>query len=169
MTANPAAEASPPGNRKRKKTAPTSDQARALLSEAERMDPDWHAYLRLSAAVGSRRGEVTGLHTSAFDAERATLRIETALTVGLQGVVETNAPKSDTGFRTVHLDGGTAVALLGVLSRQKERVQACGDRLVDDPYLFAESIDGSVPWDPRCCRPRSMRTAVTGSMRMSTS
>jgi integrase len=64
-------------------------------------------------------------------------------------VVETNAPKSDTGFRTVHLDGGTAVALLGVLSRQKERVQACGDRLVDDPYLFAESIDGSVPWDPR--------------------
>jgi integrase len=149
MTANPASEASPPGLRKRKKTPPSSDQARALLAEAERMDPDWHAYLRLSAAVGSRRGEVTGLHHSAIDVKRGTVRIETALTIGLDGVVETDAPKSDTGFRTVHLDDATALALRGVIRRQKERVLACRDRLVADPYLFAETIDGSVPWDPR--------------------
>jgi len=149
MTANPAAAASPPGVRKRRKTPPTSEQARALLAEAERMNPDWHAYLRLSAAVGSRRGEVTGMHHSAFDEDRGTVRIETALTVGLEGVVETDAPKSDTGFRTVHLDDVTAARLRGVIRRQRERVQACGGQLVADPYLFAETVDGSVPWDPR--------------------
>ena len=93
MNANPAAAASPPGLRKRKKTPPTSEQARALLAVSERMNPDWHAYLRLSAAVGSRRGEVTGLHRSAFDVERATVRIETALTVGLEGVCRDRCPE----------------------------------------------------------------------------
>jgi integrase len=76
-------------------------------------------------------------------------RIETALTVGLEGVAETDAPKSDTGFRTVHLDDVTAGALRGVIRRPTERVPACGGRLVADPYLFAKTVDGSVPWDPR--------------------
>jgi integrase len=152
MTSNPAIEASPPGLKKRKKTPPTSEQAQALLARAERMDPDWHCYLLVSASVGSRRGEVTGLHHSAFNlanVRRAAVRIETALTVGLDGIVETEAPKSDAGFRTVALGERTARAVRDAIKRQRERALECGGRLVADPYLFAETIDGSVPWDPR--------------------
>jgi integrase len=152
MHVNPAIEASPPEIKKRKKTPPTSKQAQAILAEAERMDPDWHAYLRISAAAGDRRGEVTALRHSAFNlasAKKATMRIESALTVGLNGVVETEAPKSESGFRTISIGEPTALAVRAVMRRQKERALACGERLIDDPYLFAATVNGSEPWDPR--------------------
>jgi integrase len=152
MTVNPATEASPPRIKKRKKTPPTSEQAQALLAEAKRMDPDWYAYLRLSAVAGDRRGEVTAVHHAAFDVadqHQATMRVESALTVGLQGVVETEAPKSEAGFRTISIGEETALAVKEVMRRQEERAQTCGGLLVDDPYLFAANVDGSEPWDPR--------------------
>jgi integrase len=152
MRVNPAIEASPPGVKKRKKTPPTSLQAQAILDEGKRMDPDWYTYLRLAAAAGDRRGEVSALHHSAFNLvnpDRATMRIETALSVGLNGVIETEAPKSDTGFRTISIGRETALAVRNVMRQQKERALACGSRLVDDPYLFAANVEGSEPWDPR--------------------
>jgi integrase len=152
MVVNPDVNANPPKIKKRKKTPPTANQAQAILAEAERMDPDWHAYLRISAAAGDRRGEVTAVRHSAFnlaDANKATMRIETALTVGLHGAVETEAPKSESGFRTISIGQQTALAVRGVIRRQKERALACGGRLVADPYLFSANVDGSEPWDPR--------------------
>jgi integrase len=152
MRANPALEVSPPQVKKRKKTPPSPPQAQASLAEAERMDPDWHAYLPIAAAAGERRGEVTALRHSAFNlrtAKRATMRIESALTIGLAGVVETDAPKSETGFRTIAIGEQTAEAVRGVMARQKEGALACGARLIDDPYLFSDVLDGSQPWDPR--------------------
>jgi integrase len=152
MRSNPAIEASPPETKKRKKTPPTPQQAQEILAEAERMDPDWHAYLRISAAAGDRRGEVTALRHSSFNLaipKEATMRIETALTIGLNGVVETEAPKSETGFRTIAIGEHTAHAVRGVMRRQKEQALACGARLIEDPYLFSTTVDGSEPWDPR--------------------
>jgi integrase len=152
MKVNPAIDARPPGIKKRKKTPPTSEQAQAILAEAKRMDPDWYTYLRLSAAAGDRRGEITALHRSSLDVanpKKATMRVETALTIGLNGVVETDAPKSEAGFRTISIGQETALAVRDLIRRQKERALACGTSLVDDPYLFAVSADGSEPWDPR--------------------
>jgi integrase len=115
------------------------------------MDPDWAAYIRLSAALGSRRGEATAVHHSALnldDPSRATARIERVLTVGLQGPIEIEAPKSEAGFRTVSIGRNTALAIKAVIKRQKERAMACGTKMVKDPFLFSADPAGAQPWDP---------------------
>src|SRR5438445_3131541 len=115
------------------------------------MNPDWSSYIRLAAALGSRRGEATAVHHSALnldDLDRATVRIERVLTVGLEGPIEIEAPKSEAGFRTVSIGRSTAMAIKAVIKRQKERALACGTKLVTNPYLFSADPEGREPWDP---------------------
>jgi integrase len=44
--------------------APNPEAIFELLAEAERIDPEWACYIRLSASLGSRRGETVALRWS---------------------------------------------------------------------------------------------------------
>lgn len=75
ITVNPAAAAGPPVVPKASIKPPASEEARALVADAQQRDPDWAAYLWLAAATGRRRAELCALRRSTVDVEAGTATI----------------------------------------------------------------------------------------------
>jgi len=119
-----------------------------LIELAEDLDPDWATFLRVSAALGARRGEVCALRWSAINLDAGTVAVHRAVIVTDQGPVERDHPKTASSRRRVAVDPGTLAALMVHRDRQLERVAACGGRLARDAYVFSAEIDGSRPWHP---------------------
>ncbi|MGH9154140.1 MAG: tyrosine-type recombinase/integrase [Acidimicrobiales bacterium] len=145
---NPALHAKPPGVPRPSPKPPPVEDARRLIEIAEELDPDWATFLRLSAALGARRGEVCGLRWSAIDLEVGTVAVHRAVIVTDQGPVERDYPKTASSRRRVSIDAGTVAALEAHRDRQLERVGVCKGRLARDAYVFSAEVDGSRPWHP---------------------
>ena len=137
--------------------APAPEAIQDLLAEADRVDPEWACYIRVSASLGSRRGETVALRWSAVDLRGATVTVASVVSVGVAGPGLRDRPKTKRGVRQVALDRGTADVLRAQHVRQMERAMACGTKLVADPFVFASDIEGSLPMDPRVMTTRFMR------------
>ncbi len=148
---NPAAKAvrSQPDTEDRTIAAPDPKDVLALLAEAERSDPEWACYLRMAASLGSRRGESAGLRRSSINTKAATATLARVITVGDDGPVTRDRPKTKRGARQVSLDQRTMEMLRAQYELQVERAAACGTKLVKDPYVFAADVEGAVGVDPR--------------------
>jgi len=148
LAENPALHAKPPGVPRPSPKPPSAEEARRLIEVAEELDPDWATFLRTSAALGARRGEVCALRWSAVDLEVGTVAVHRAVVITSQGAIERDHPKTASSRRRVSIDPGTVAVLVAHQERQAERVAACGGRLARDPYVYSAEVDGSRPWHP---------------------
>jgi hypothetical protein len=57
-------------------------------------------------------------------------------------------PTKNRRMRLVAVDNRCLDSLRAQLDAAVERAEAAGVDLVDDPYVFTVSLDGSEPWDP---------------------
>lgn len=105
---NPALDASPPPVRRVPIKPPSPEQVRALLDAA---DGQLAVYLRLSAHLGARRGEVCALQWGDIDLEQRQVTIRRAWSDGGKGVgLVLKSTKTDRE-RTVALDSHAAAML----------------------------------------------------------
>ncbi len=148
LPANPARNASPPSAPPAEITPPDPETCRRLLSLAERDDPEWATFLRLSAATGRRRGELCALAWDAVDLEGATITIRRAIEIVPGGIHVRESPKSAAGIRQIALDSVTVAALRAQRVRACEVALACGVRLGRKGYVFSPDPAGETPWHP---------------------
>lgn len=113
---NVANDARLPSRAHQEMTAWTEAEASAFLDAVagERLFPIW----RLMLATGMRRGELCGLRWSDVDLASRTITIASTRVVAAR--VETGAPKTRAGARTVSLDSLTAAALAAWRRQQTE-------------------------------------------------
>ena len=156
---NPAVKAVRPQTDTEDRTiaAPTPDDVKRLLAQAESVDPEWHSYLRVASSVGNRRGEAAALRWSALDSSQGTITLASVLSVGQAGSVLRERTKTKRGVRQVSLDGVTLDLLREQHRRQMERALACGTKLVKDPFVFSADVQGATPIDPRTMTRRFIR------------
>ncbi len=159
LSENPALHAKPPSVPRPNPKPPAAEDARRLIESAEALDPDWAAFLRISAALGARRGEVCALRWSAIDLNEGTASVHRTVIIVSGAAVERDHPKTAASRRRVSLDPGTVTVLVAHRQRQEERVAECEGTLAPDPYLFSTEIDGSRPWHPAVVTHRFKRLA----------
>lgn len=122
-----------------------------MLHELEDQDLTMAAYVRISALVGSRRGEVCALRWGDIDLDRGDVRISRALSIGDAGVVA-KGTKTRKSTRTVGLDRRTVEVLDRYQAQCREVHLSMGlGRLGDDDWLFGSPFDLRRP-----IRPESM-------------
>jgi len=146
---NPAQWAEPPSIPNIEPTVPTPDEVRALIDEAERgKRPEMARAILVAATTGLRRAELCALRRDRdLDLERGLLRV-TASVVKLPGAPMGEIPTKNRRTRLLALDELTAAMLRAQLAEVEERAALVRVDLVDDPYVFTDSADGSEPWKP---------------------
>ena len=133
-------------------TAPvvaTPAEVRALIDAAETSRrPEYARALLVAATTGLRRAELCGLRTRRdIDLDAKVLTV-TATIVALPNAPLREAPTKNRRVRTLALDELTATVLGAQIAMVESRVQLVRVALVDDPYVFTDAVDGSVPWKP---------------------
>jgi integrase len=146
---NPAQWAEPPSIPNIEPTVPTPVEVRALIDEAERgKRPEMARAILVAATTGLRRAELCALRRDRdLDLERGLLRV-TASVVKLPGAPMGEIPTKNRRTRLLALDELTAAMLRAQLAEVEERAALVRVDLVDDPYVFTDSPDGSEPWKP---------------------
>jgi len=117
------------------------------MAAIEGADPEFAVFIRLSAAVGSRRGEVAALRWSAVDFAGGDLVISKGLVQSRTGAVLEKDTKTHQA-RRVAVDAGTLAALRAWRQECERRAELCGIELRPDGYVFSAEPDGSIPWKP---------------------
>lgn len=140
---NVARRVAPPAQPKRKPTTPTTNDVRRLLMLVDDR-PEYAAWLRLLAVLGTRRSEVLALRWSAIDLERGQVAISAALdpVTGLEDAVKAE------GDRVIAIGAPTAAALRRWRTVYRERALAAGVVPIPNGYVFTTAVDGSTPWRP---------------------
>jgi integrase len=145
LSVNPAVAARPPSVPKREVRSP---EVGHVLAAIEAADPEFAVFVRLSAAAGSRMGEVTALRWKDVDLDRGELVFEhSAFKHPDTGEICLEDTKGHAN-RRIALDDATVDALRQHRVRLDEIVRACGAELVADAFVFSPEPDGSRPWDP---------------------
>jgi integrase len=148
LAVNPAERARPPRSRRVAPTPPDAAQVRALFDEAAKTNPPFHAYLRVAAAAGPRRGETAGLRRSDVDYEAGEVVFRRSVVLDSQSRVAVQPYTKTGGQRRVALDPATLTTLRLLEMEQAERALMFGVPLAGDPWLFSFAIDGSQPPRP---------------------
>lgn len=143
-TDNPARLATLPPQRQAEIPAPSPA---AVLTAIEAADDEFATFLRVSAAVGGRRGEVAALRWSAVDLDAGKMRIVSALVESADGRIFEKDTKTHQA-RRVALDQGTVDALQDWRRLLEKRASECGVKLLSDGFVFSAEVDGSRPWRP---------------------
>lgn len=94
IVVNPASRASPGKVEQPEVIPPALPQVLALLDAAERDDPALAVFLILAALTGARRGELCALRWTDLDTVAATVKFSRVISIGPQGLVERNKPKT---------------------------------------------------------------------------
>ncbi len=82
-----------------------------------------------------------------LDLERGLLRVSASV-VKLPGETVREIPTKNRRTRTLALDDLTVAILRAQLAEVDARGALVRVDLVDDPYVFTDAVDGSVPWKP---------------------
>jgi integrase len=143
-TDNPARIATLPPQRQGEVRPPTPSE---VLDAIEAADDEFATFLRVAAAVGSRRGEVSALRWSAVDLDRGEVKIVRAIVEDADGVLHEKDTKTHQA-RRVALDAGTVDALRHWHDVLADRASACGVKLPANGYVFSPDPDGARPWRP---------------------
>jgi integrase len=127
---------------------PTKEQARTVLQEAERRDPELHLFLRLGATTGLRPGEVCALWWQDFDLEAGEMLVgfNVVHAKGLQdGYIRKRTKSRHGDDRPIALDGRTVELLKEHRARCETRAHDWGGELAADAYVFSADEAGRRP------------------------
>jgi integrase len=141
---NPARLATLPPARDREIVPPTPDEVRKVIESA---DDEFAVFLRIAAAVGLRRGEISALRWKCVDLDRGEVTITRALVESFDKEILEKDTKTHQS-RRVALDEGTAEALRAWRQLVEERAADCGSRVNADSYVFSPEPNGASPWNP---------------------
>jgi integrase len=146
---NPAQWAEPPSIPNDEPVVPTPDEVTRLLRAAEdSRRPEMARAIFVSATTGLRRAELCALRRDRdLDADRRRLRISTSISV-LPGQPVQEVPTKNRRIRSISVDALTLSMLQSQVALLEQRAALAGCALVEDPYLFTDSADGSRPWKP---------------------
>lgn len=146
---NPAQWAEPPAKPNNAPTVPTPEEVMKLLDAArESRRPDRGRALFVFATTGLRRAELCALRRDRdIDWDRGIL-VVTQSVVALKGQPIHEIPTKNRRDRLVALDDTTLQTLHEQLQSLEERAEFARLELTDDPFLFSDEIDASVPWNP---------------------
>ncbi len=146
---NPAQWAEPPSIPNVEPVVPSPEEVRALIEEAERgKRPEMARAILVAATTGLRRAELCALRCRRdVDFERSLLRVSASV-VNLPDLPLGEIPTKNRRVRLLAIDDLTAAILRAQIDDVEQRALLAKVALVDDPYVFTDAADGSVPWKP---------------------
>ncbi len=146
---NPAQWAEPPPIPNTAPEVPTPQDVRALIDEAERgKRPEMARAILVAATTGLRRAELCALRRwRDVDLDRGLLRVSASI-VNLPGQSIGEIPTKNRRVRVLAIDELTAAILRAQIEQVEALAAIAHVDLVDDPYVFTDEPDGSVPWKP---------------------
>jgi integrase len=142
--ANPARLATLPSVRRADVRPPAPADVMAAI---ERADQELALFVRLSAVIGGRRGEVGALRWTDADLSAGDLAITKALVESRDRSIYEKDTKTHQA-RRIALDAATVEALQAWRSEVEARAKLFGVALRSDGFVFSPEIDGSKPWRP---------------------
>lgn len=145
---NPCRDASPPSVPTKPVRAPSVADVQKLLAAA---DAELLLWLRLSATLGARRGEVAALRWPAIDLKDGELVIAEALIdagkkTGKGGIVRKETKTRNQ--RRIAIDDVTLQMLSAHRRLVAARALEAGVGLLADGYVFSRDAAGVTPWRP---------------------
>ena len=168
VAVNPAADAEFPELRRREPTPVPPASLRAILVAAAEIHEDLPIYVRTSAVIGARLGEMHGLRWSDVDLAHGVLTLRQVIIRTDDGWVV--KPRTKSGKpRAVHIDPGTVRALRDLQARRMDFALACGIVLPETAFVFSDAPDGSRFWIPTTTARRFSRACVAAGLPKGTS
>jgi integrase len=161
---NVARRARPPEVHSTQVPAPNVEEVRAVIAEAEKVEPTLAALLFIGALTGARRGELCALRWSDLDPDTGTLTFA-------RSVYETDGGGWGEKQTKTHAERRVALDELGleVLRRHREAAGALaadlGLELRPDGYMFSRSPVGSEPIRPDVASKFTARVAKAAGVK----
>jgi integrase len=146
ILANPALNATPPRVDRVELEVPDVQTVTHIINFAQERNPDIACFLRLAAVTGARRGELCAIRWRDFD-KSGGLSIKHSIVDGRNDELIEKGTKTYAS-RKVMIDTLTMRVVDSQRERSEERSKACGRRFSRNNFVFASSLDGSVPWRP---------------------
>jgi integrase len=146
LPSNPARDATLPKARRKEIDPPPPGKVRELLRLAEEHSMEFGMLVRLSALLGTRRGELCGLRWCDVDFDNARVTIRTGI-VDVAGTLVEKDTKTHAA-RPISIDLGTVRLLQNYRAKVDARAELCDMPLVSDAFVLSEWPDGSKPYRP---------------------
>ncbi len=143
---NPALNATPPRVDRIELDVPDVETVTRIINRAQERNPDIACFLRLAAVTGARRGELCAIRWRDFDKSGA-LTIKHSIVDGRNDELIEKGTKTHASRRVV-IDELTMRVVDSQRERCEERSKACAKKFTRNNFVFASSLDGSVPWRP---------------------
>jgi integrase len=129
--------------------APEPEEIALALQGALEFDEELHVFLRMSAALGTRRGETAALHWCDIDLGNRDVHVHR----GLAPLESDPKQVLEKGTKThanarLAIDEETVETLQRFRVRAIENALACGIAFDEDAYVFSPDPAGRVPWHP---------------------
>jgi integrase len=118
-----------------------------VMAAIERADQELAMFVRLSAVVGGRRGEVGALRWSNVNLSTGELSITKALVESRDRSIYEKDTKTHQA-RRIALDPATVDALQAWRAEVEARATPFGVKVRADGFVFSPELDGSKPWRP---------------------
>lgn len=147
VSSNPVSDATAPPHHRPEPVAPTVEQVRALIGAAEdNEDLALAVYVRLSATLGTRRGETLAIRWS--DIGDDAIRVDGAISVVADGRGAERKPTKTHASGEIPVDAGTLAMVEKLRLRARTRALSVGTTLLEDGFVFSDDADGERPWTP---------------------
>jgi integrase len=143
---NPAINASPPRVNRPELEIPNVEVVTQIINFAEERSPDIACFLRLAAVTGARRGELCAIRWRDFD-KFGMLSIKHSIVDGNNNDLIEKGTKTHAS-RKVSIDPMTMAVVDAQRERCEERSKECGCKFSRNNFVFAGTLDGSLPWRP---------------------
>ena len=140
LTSNPATRATPPTEHPPEIVPPDPELVQRALALVRDEDPEFFTFLRLAAATGARRSQLSALRWGDVDLAAGRVVFRRAVVKGRDGIVVKHT-KNHRAYR-VALDAVTSSVLVEHRERWLSRAAAAGVDLDDDCYVFAAEPSG---------------------------
>jgi integrase len=118
-----------------------------VIAAIERADQELALFVRLSAVIGGRRGEVGALRWTDVDLAAGDLSITKALVESRDRSIYEKDTKTHQA-RRIALDAATVEAPRAWRSEVEDRAKPFGVTPRADGFVFSQELDGSKPWRP---------------------
>lgn len=125
---NPADRVRRPDREPSKPQPPAVEDAAKLIEEAASRDPDWGAFIWVTATTGARRGEMCALYWHHFDLDNSVVHLHRAIGLDDDGIWVEKDTKTHQDRRIV-LDDETVDVLREHTQRCEERAESLGIEL----------------------------------------
>jgi len=149
LTENPLRRVRAPRGRAKAMRAPEPEEVATALAAAAEFGEELHVFLRLSAALGTRRGETAALRWCDVDLDAGDVHVHRALAPleSDQKQVLEKGTKTHASARLA-IDTETVEILRRFRAGALRAALACGIALAADAYVFSQDVAGAVPWHP---------------------